>query len=458
MTRIKVKPRRTRLSAAAVPSKPLDSHSPQPRLFLGWIVLFVAALGMFASAPGQSFSVATFKEPMEQSLGITDTAYSAAYLVATLLSGACLPFVGRLTDRWGARLLLPLIGIALGAACWWMSLVQSFAGLFFGFCLIRPLGQGSLTLVSTWLVGHWFEKRRGLAMGLLGMGGTLSVMCVPQFSQFLTTELGWRAAWIGLAFVVWGILVLPAIVFVRNRPEDVGLLPDGQVPLATRDATSSSETDVIATEPISAGNNYTVDEAWRHLTFWKLLLPLCTGALVGTGLVFHQISIFAERGLSASAAVTILSIQAVTASIGALLFGYLTDRFPERRLMAMSMVCLASAQLLLTSLSHIGLAALYGMLLGTHGAILRTAGSAVWVNHYGRLHQGAIRGIVLTFQILASALGPLPFALAKGYWGSYSMANWMMLVLPIGSAIAVWTAYPPQEQPAVVPAPASVGA
>ncbi|QDT50008.1 Major Facilitator Superfamily protein [Symmachiella dynata] len=464
MSRLRTKPIRSRLANPVQIQPSLTPVAPQRKpFFLGWTVLFIAALGMFASAPGQSFSVATFKEPMEASLKVTDTAFSAAYLVATLVSGACLPFVGRLTDRYGARLLLPIIALALGGACLWMSSVESFMGLFIGFCLIRPLGQGSLTLVSSWLVGHWFEKRRGMAMGLLGLGGTLSVMCIPQINQYVTTEFGWRSGWVCLAVIVWAILILPAIVFVRNRPEDVGLLPDGQLTKEEKTAHPQQDLEEAATAEMAAaesakGHDQTVEEAWKHLTFWKLLMPLCTGALVGTGLVFHQVSIFAEAGLSVTTAVTTLSIQAAAASMGALLFGYLSDRFPERKLMAMSMVCLATAQLLLTSLNHVGLAAIYGMLLGTHGAILRTAGSAVWVNQYGRLHQGAIRGIVLTFQIVASALGPLPFALAKDYWGGYSMANWIMLVLPIGSAIAVWTAYPPKRVLSAIQPPVSTDA
>ncbi len=445
MPELQTKPSPVRLSQSARPVDQPTPISPLGRFFPGWLVLIVAALGMFASAPGQSFSVATFKEPMELALAVSDTKFSAAYLVATLISGACLPFVGRLTDRYGARLLLPIIATALGGACLFMSTVHGFAGLFLGFCLIRPLGQGSLTLVSTWLVGHWFEKRRGIAMGLLGLGGTLSVMTIPQINHYLTIEFDWRAAWIGLAAIVWAILVLPSILFVRNRPEDIGWLPDGRIPDSKHAADfridrGASDGSVEPEQPLS---DFTADEAYRQVTFWKLLMPLCTGALVGTGLIFHQVSIFSERGLSTWAAVTTLSLQAATASVCALFFGYLTDRFPERRLLALAMVALASAQLLLTVLNHFALAVIYGMLIGTHGSIMRTAGNAVWVNYYGRLHQGAIRGIVLTVQIVASALGPLPFALAKDQLGSYSLANMVLIILPVASAIAVWTAYPP---------------
>lgn len=379
---------------------------------------------------------------MKAALAISDTSFSTAYLVATLLSGACLPFTGQLLDRFGARVMLPVIAAALGGACLWMSSVKGLVGLYVGFCMIRPLGQGSLTLVSTWLVGHWFERRRGMAMGLMGLGGSLSVMCIPQINYWVTAELGWRTSWIFLGVGVWSVLVLPALFFVRNRPEESGWLPDGRRP-EEPDPRTTASLDISENGQADLKGDWTIDEAWRTATFWKLLAPLCTGSLVGTGLIFHQLSIFAERGLSGAAAVTTLSIQAVFASVFAIFFGYLTDRFPPRRLLAIAMICMAAAQLLLTSMSTLWLAIIYGMLLGTHGAIMRTAGNAVWVNFYGRLHQGSIRGIVLTFQIVTSALGPLPFALAKDYWGSYSFANLSMLILPLVSAVAVWTAHPP---------------
>lgn len=445
-------------STQPTPNKSGQTQLRPHGIFPGWGVLIVAGLALFASSPGQSFSVATFKEPMKLTLDVSDTSFATVYLVATLVSGVCLPFLGRQIDRYGARLTLPLIAAALGGACYWMSLIQGLVGLYIGFCMVRPLGQGALTLISTWLVGHWFERRRGMAMGLLGLGGTLSVMTVPQINYWVNEHYGWRTGWICLAVGVWVILVIPALVLVRNRPEDIGWLPDGRRP---NDDNSDGEQDrnrpqtLLAIEEAEAQSSLTgwrSDEAWRTVTFWKLLAPLCAGSLVGTGLIFHQMSIFAEQGLSGRAAVTTLTIQATVASVGALFFGYLTDRLPPQRLIALAMLGLGSAQLILFSMpqliewqviSHWGLTTLYGLLLGSHGAILRTAGNVVWVNYYGRLHQGSIRGIVLQMQIVASALGPLPFALARDYLHSYSMANLALLILPIGAGIAAWTAHPP---------------
>ena len=183
-------------------------------------------MGMFMSGPGQSYSVAAFIDPMLADLGLLRSQYSLAYLVATLISGASLPFVGRALDRFGARRLLPAIALLLGLACLGMAGVRHLLGLYLGLTFVRCLGQGALTLISTWMVGQWFVRRRGLAMGLLGLGSTLSFMVFPAGNLWLIEGYGWRGAWTALAVAVWALLCVPAALLVRNRPENLGLEPD----------------------------------------------------------------------------------------------------------------------------------------------------------------------------------------------------------------------------------------
>ena len=121
------------------------------RFFPGWTMVGIAAAAQFMSAPGQSYSVAVFKEPMRASLGISETNYSLAYAFATIVSGALLPFVGRLVDRHGARRVLPTIAFLLGLACLGMSFVSGLGSLYLGFSFVRALGQGALSLVAAWL-------------------------------------------------------------------------------------------------------------------------------------------------------------------------------------------------------------------------------------------------------------------------------------------------------------------
>ncbi|MGZ0174250.1 MAG: MFS transporter, partial [Planctomycetales bacterium] len=92
----------------------------QYRWFPGWTMLGISAAAQYMSAPGQSYSVAAFKDPMQDGLGVSETDYSLAYACATVFSACLLPFVGRVVDRYGARIVLPVIATGLGCGCWMM--------------------------------------------------------------------------------------------------------------------------------------------------------------------------------------------------------------------------------------------------------------------------------------------------------------------------------------------------
>ena len=197
------------------------------RWFPGWTIVGIAAGAFFVSAPGQSYSVAAFKEPMRDALGLSDTQFSFAYTVATIVSGMLLPVVGWLLDRLGASRVLPLLTLLLGAACCGMAGVGGIATLCLGLCCVRSLGQGAMTLSGNWLVGEWFVLHRGFATAIAGLGSSLSVLCIPLFNEWMITAVGWRIGWLVLAAGVWGLMLLPSFLSVRDRPEELGLRPDG---------------------------------------------------------------------------------------------------------------------------------------------------------------------------------------------------------------------------------------
>jgi len=295
------------------------------------------------------------------------------------------------------------------------------------------------------MVGEWFHHRRGLATGLIGLGGTLSVMFVPQINNWLIEEIGWRNSWTVLAAAVWIVLVIPGILFVRNRPEDLGLLPDCRRP---SDLESTGDFSVVSVEPeaescLPTETSWTMREASRTKTFWKLLAVVSTCSMIGTGLIFHQVSLLAEFDISTTDALRLLGVQAMVGTVSSVLFGYLSDRVPARYLLAASMVFLTMALVLLMTMPSRGYTIVYASLLGLQGGVIRSTGTVVWINYYGRLYQGAVRGLALSVMVGAAALGPLPLALSKDYSGDYQLALGCFLVLPVLATIAVLSASPP---------------
>jgi len=380
----------------------------QYRYFPGWTMLGVSAAAQFMSAPGQSYSVAAFKDPMRSSLGVSETDYAMAYGFATIVSGMLLPWIGQLIDRCGARRTLPGIALLLGLGCLAMSQVTGLVGLYVSFSWVRSLGQGALSLMSAWLVGEWFELRRGFATAISGLGGSISVMCFPLLNTYLITEYGWERAWIVLAFLVWGVLMLPAAILVRDRPEDLGLQPDGidraQLP---KSGTASAKGSGVS----SSTREWRVFDVIRDRTFWKLLSVPATSGMVGTGLVFHQLALLGSRGVSPGWAMALLSTAVVVVAV----------------------------------MPFAVLAIVYAVLLGLHASILRSTGVVVWMTYYGRHNQGAIRGVAMSVMIFGAAIGPLPLALSADYLGNYTTALAVFMAVPVAAGLLVWTAAPPQE-------------
>lgn len=410
-------------------------------------MLAMAAATVFMSAPGQSFSVAAFVDPMLADLNTDRTSYSVAYMVATLIGGLTLPFVGRTVDRFGARIVLPIVAILLGFACGWMSMLTGAAGLYVGFTLIRCLGQGSLTLMSNWIIGEWFHDFRGRAAGICALGGTASVLVIPQLNDYLISNYGWRHTWVILGAAVCVVLVLPGAIFLRNRPEPLGLLPDWKFPGST-DTERHDESAAVAS--VANRSDPVKDPSWsthdvlRCSAFWKIASVVATVSLVGTGLMFHQVSILSEQNVSRRLALGSLGVQAGAATISALLAGYLTDRMPARFVLACSMLLEVMAILLLLFLPSAKWVVLYSALLGLHGGIIRSTGSVVWINYFGRRNQGAIQGLSMSVMVLAAALGPVPLALVRDATGHYAPALWGFLLLPILAGTAILSAKPPR--------------
>lgn len=419
---------------------------PARRYFPGWIMVGFAALGQYMSAPGQSYSVAALKDPMRDALGITETNFSLAYAFATLVSAALVPLFGRLVDRLGARFLLPVVAGGLGIACLQMSLTRNLFDLYVGFSLVRTLGQGAMFLLSIWLVGEWFEHKRGIATAIAGLGGGLSVMTVPLINKLLVDWYGWETTWVVLAMCVSGSLLLPGLLLIRDRPEDLGLHPDGLDPEHDELGDDGSDDAFIGGPSItSMEDSWTVAEAVRDVTFWKLLAVPATSGLVGTGLIFHQVALFNQHGLSAGEAIGLLAFQAVFAMVMSFPAGYATDRVPARYLLFAAMTMLAGATLMVITLPFTWMALIYASLLGLHGSVMRSTATVVWINYYGRAHQGAVRGVAWAVMIVGAAIGPLPLALSIDELGSYAPALYGFLVLPVLAGMLVWTAKPPQH-------------
>ena len=414
--------------------RPLVARVP---FFYGWVILPVASLSMFISGPGQTYSFSVFLDPMIQDMGWSRSMISSLYSAGSLTAATAMILVGLLLDRYGARTMLTVIGAFFGFAALWMSRVETPGELYVGFAAMRLLGQGSLTLIPSTLVALWFIRLRGRVMAINSLGSAISLAVFPFLIHFLISQLGWRGAWTSLAFVIWGLLLLPAVALVRRSPESVGLRPDGD-PAASGDQSHANPTS--ATSEV----NFTLSEALHTRSFWLLIFAGSSQSLISTALTFHQVSLITEKGLDAGLAATVFSVLAAAALVGNFAAGFLADRFSNRYLLTGGQAMLVVAMLWTFAIFQPWQALVYGGLLGLSMGFLANATAVIWPNYYGRQHLGIIRGVVTTSMVATAALGPMPFGILFDLTHSYTTAILVFLALPVACAVAALAATPPR--------------
>lgn len=408
-------------------------------IFYGWIILPVASLAMFISGPGQTYSFSVFIDPMRQALGLTQTEIATIYTAGSLTASVMLILMGMVLDRIGARVMLAIIGILFGLASFWMAQVSNTLELFVGFTFMRLLGQGTLGLIATTLVAVWFIRLRGRVTSMVSLGGAISQGIFPPLIVGLIAAFEWRMTWAILGFIILITLVLPALLLVRKSPESTGLLPDGDrnIPDAADASADRNRKDKEV--------NYSPQEVLRTHTFWFLLIATSSNSLVSTALTFNNNSFFASKGLDNTVAASIFPAMAIMVLIGNVVAGFLSDKYPNRYLLAMAQFNLALPLIwsfVIVSQSH---ALIYGALLGFAGGFAMTTGVVIFANYYGRQYLGSIRGITTTASVGAAALGPMPFAFLFDLTGGYTVPMQVFLILPALCVFCALAAKPPQK-------------
>ena len=406
---------------------PLTSQKPKRAVFHGWRILVLATLTGALTGPGQTIGVSVFIDHIIEDLALTRSEVSIAYLIGTMLGALTLPTVGRWIDRVGVKRAITLIGAAFAVALVAMGGVANFITLAAGFTFIRLLGQGALSLASTVAVTHWFARRRGMALGIYMTAVTILIGLVPVLLNLAIGTTTWRTAWLIAAVAIF-ITVVPIGRFgMISYPSDIGEVPDGHAAVAA------------AKEVHTPGRSLTRAEAVRTVPFWIILsMSAVTGAWA-TALNFHQISLLGEAGLSASAAALMFLPQVVGGAAAALAFGALTDRVQARWLIPMAMGFLATAQLLVPSLSPGVLVFFYSAALGMAGGSTRSISAAFLPKWFGTAHIGAISAVITFAGVVGSAIGPVTFSIGRDVLGGYGSTAAWLAVLPIGVALAALT-------------------
>lgn len=386
-------------------------------------MVLVAAAAMVATLPGRTHGLGMVTERIldDPRINLDRLAYGQLNLWATLIGAAFCFGVGRLTDRIGSRTVLTAVLALLAVAVLGMSLASSSVAFFIAVTLTRGFGQSALSVVSITLVGKWFRRRLGWAMGvyaiLIALGFTITYQAGQAFAAF-----DWRIFWSGIGFALLAFTPV-AWLLTRDTPESCGFLLDG---------------DETTQETADDGPAFTLWEALRTPAFWVFALSTSAFGLVASGVALFNESILADLGFDRATYFKMLTFGVPFGLAAKFATGWLASRISMGKLAAAALLLLAATLAGLTSLRSNADLITYTALSAIAGSAITVIFFTIWGRLYGRLHLGRIQAAAQMLTVIASAIGPLAFAAVKESTGSYAPMLWTSAAVMVALGIAAW--------------------
>ena len=391
-------------------------------IFYGWWVVLasMSALLLGSAFYWQGFGV--FFLALQDEFSTNRAALSGVISLSQLEGGMLGPVGGYLVDRFGPRRMMA-IGVSLmGVGYLLMSLVDSLFVFYLVFLGVISVGMSiGIRVPAVVAPANWFIKRRGLAIGIALTGSGFGGFFIPVIGYLIATQ-GWRQTAVLIGLAVWG-LGIPIAMVMRRRPEDYGLLPDGdksqEVLLGKGEYLDGS----IDLQQELVVPDFTLKAALRMRLFWFLAFAFGMRQFAVGAISLHQVPFLVDTGRSLEMASAILAAVTITSILGRLGFGWLADKFQPRFVMAASMFLVSLGALILTYVGDGWLLLVIFILVYSVG----WGGGATTMNatrgaYFGRTSFGTISGTMDLVQMFGLVLGPVYAGFIFDLTNSYSIA------------------------------------
>ena len=396
--------------------------------FYGWVIVAVGFLILAIIGSCIFYSFGIFLKPMIEELGVGRAGGTAAFTVFQLVVGMSSLLVALIIGKFGCR--LPM-AIGLTIAAIGMALLSRITAawqlwLLYGVMVGGGVAYGHLLALTT-LVNFWFVKRKSLAIGIVVAGMGAGPLFFSRFIASLVETIGWRSSWQVLAGVVFLFAAVPALLFIRNRPADVGQVADGVID----EVQTGGKVSLHKKKVYFTSDKWDVRSGLRTRALWFIVIFACTNQFTLNMMNTHQVAHLTDIGIAPVIAAGSLGLMIGISGAGRLMGGALGDRIKPRYLVAAALVVEIIAVLVFITADSMAMVYIYVVMLGFPYGMVLVLHMVMIGNYFGAKAYAKLASVVMFVTTPIYAVGPLlggymydsfssyvmPFSICAGFLG-----------------------------------------
>ena len=408
-------------------------------LFYGWKLVAISAFLLTLMSLTVFQGLGTFVVALQDKFGWSRTAISGAFSLARVQGTIIGPFEGILIDRVGIRKMV-LIGYSImGAGFIMLSQVDSIWQFYLAFS-VASIGAG----VSGWLamitlVNNWFIRKRTFAMAIAMSGIHFGGFLVPLLAFGIESK-GFEYTTLVIGIFLLAIVV-PSAKVIRNKPEDVGLLPDGSESVLTE-----NNTQLVSSGPeAEAETDFTLREALGTPAFWLLVLVQLSSSVSTVSLATHLVPKLTDIGMSLGNSAIVVLTSTVIAIPAQLVVGYLADRIPKPPMIFLMLTLQATSLVVIALAGSVTTAYVFAVMYGIAFGGRMPLTTAIRGDYFGRKAFATITGLSQVPNNIFTILAPLFAGYMFDRTGSYVIPFFTFAAMAYAGAVIVLFVHKPEH-------------
>ena len=413
------------------------------KIFYGWWIVAATNLICMIGFGTWLYCFGVFFKPMMNEFAWTRAQTALAYSFRGIQGGFSAPVVGWAVDKYGPRIVVFCGGAVAGLGFVLMYYIDSLWSFYLIYGIVLSIGMSAMLYIPAMTaIANWFIRMRSRALSLLAVGaGIGGFVCAPA-ATLLISRYGWRISFVIIGVAIW-VVTLPLSLVLRQRPEDMGLRPDGDPP----EDEHEHENMTFAAEKKPAASlerDWTLREALSSRTFWILAFAFFLASATHGTVTVHAVPAFTDAGISPEKAALSLGLATLLSIIGRLVFGWLGDFISRRYLYVVTYSIEAMGVLALMNAHGPGSIYLFAALFGIGFGGTIPLNPAIRGEYFGRAAFGKIQGFMAPMMMMGSVLGAPFIGHLFDVQGTYKSGFLVIALLQFLAAVIIFFARPAQ--------------